>query len=109
MSELDRESIVSEALAEIQELRVALEAAQRSRHEPVAIVGMSCRFPGAGNPEAFWELMREGRDAVTDIPPGRWDIDGCYDPDPKTPGKMYTKRGAFLDDVEGFRRLEARL
>ena len=71
--------------------------------EPIAVVGMSARFPGGGQtPEGFWDLLAAGRDAVRDVPPGRWDIDAYYDPTPGAPGKMYTRRGAFVDDVDQF-------
>lgn len=63
---------------------------------------MACRVPGAADPAAFWELLRDGTDATGEIPPDRWDVDAFYDPDPKAPGKAYTRRGAFLDDVAGF-------
>ena len=64
----------------------------------IAIIGMGCRFPGgANNPEAFWALLRDGVDAVTEIPRERWNVDAYYDPDPDKPGKMYTRQGAFLD------------
>ncbi len=66
------------------------------------MIGLGCRFPKADNPEAFWSLLREGRDAVDDAPPGRWNVEAFYDPDPNVPGKMYTKRGAFLDRVDTF-------
>ncbi|QTA87823.1 Putative phthiocerol synthesis polyketide synthase [Desulfonema magnum] len=65
--------------------------------EPIAIVGMGCRFPGgAHTPEQFWQLLREGRDALGDIPRSRWPVDDYYDPAPGTPGKMYTKQASFL-------------
>lgn len=71
--------------------------------EPIAIVGMGLRFPGgADTPESFWELLREGRDAIAPIPASRWDIDAYYDPTPGTPGKMYTRHGAFVRGVEDF-------
>jgi acyl transferase domain-containing protein/acyl carrier protein len=70
--------------------------------EPIAIVGIGCRFPGANNPEAFWELLRGGVDAITEVPPDRWDIDDFYDPEPGTPGKMYTRYGGFIDQVDQF-------
>jgi malonyl CoA-acyl carrier protein transacylase len=70
--------------------------------EPIAIIGIGCRFPGASNPEAFWELLRDGRDAISVVPPDRWNIDTLYDPEPGTPGKMNTRHGGFLDQVEGF-------
>ncbi|AGC47277.1 polyketide synthase [Myxococcus stipitatus DSM 14675] len=71
--------------------------------EPIAIVGMGLRFPGgADSPESFWELLREGRDAIAPIPASRWDVDAYYDPTPGTPGKMYTRHGAFIRGVEDF-------
>ncbi|MCP4375458.1 MAG: beta-ketoacyl synthase, partial [bacterium] len=69
--------------------------------EPLAVVGMGCRFPGGANsPEQFWELLKEGGDAVCDIPRERFDIDAYYDPDPDVPGKILTRWGGFLRDVE---------
>ena len=64
---------------------------------------MACRFPGGANDlDAYWQLLREGVDAITTIPPERWDVDSYYDPDPETPGKMYTRSGAFLRNVDQF-------
>ncbi|MDQ2695995.1 MAG: polyketide synthase, partial [Pseudomonadota bacterium] len=64
---------------------------------------MSCRFPGgADSPQAFWELLRDGRDAVIEVPESRWDSRAWYDPDPDAPGKTYTRHGGFLPEVEGF-------
>ncbi len=70
--------------------------------EPIAIVAVSCRFPGAPNPEAFWELLRGGVDAIREVPEDRFDIDEFYDPDPDVPGKTYTRFGGFLDGIDGF-------
>ncbi|MGP8298079.1 SDR family NAD(P)-dependent oxidoreductase [Streptomyces inhibens] len=70
--------------------------------EPIAVVGLACRFPGASNAEAYWNLLRSGIDAVTDIPAERWDTEALYDPDPSMPGKMSTRRGGFLSDVDTF-------
>jgi acyl transferase domain-containing protein len=70
--------------------------------EPIAVVGMGCRFPGAAEPEQFWQLLSEGRDAVTEVPPDRWDVDAFYDPDPDAPGKCYSRWGGFLDRVDEF-------
>jgi amino acid adenylation domain-containing protein len=69
---------------------------------PVAIVGMACRFPGADGPEAFWKLLREGIDAIGEVPAGRWSLGTYYDADPGVPGKMNTRWGGFLDQVDGF-------
>jgi acyl transferase domain-containing protein len=85
------------------ELRTRLDQAEQSRHEPIAIVGVGCRVPGGANdPQAFWQLLRNGVDAVSEIPADRWDVDGLYDPDPDAPGKMYTREGGFLDHLDLF-------
>ncbi|MFF4963803.1 SDR family NAD(P)-dependent oxidoreductase [Streptomyces sp. NPDC001037] len=66
--------------------------------DDVAIVAMACRFPGgADDPEALWRLLDAGRNAVGEVPPGRWDTSGLHDPDPEAAGKAYTLRGGFLD------------
>lgn len=70
--------------------------------EPIAIIGIGCRFPQANNPEAFWHLLREGGDAIIEVPPERWDVDALYDPEPGTSGKMNTRWGGFLENVERF-------
>src|SRR5260370_5034442 len=71
--------------------------------EPIAIVGIGCRFPGGANsPAAFWDLLRAGVDAVREVPADRWDIDAFYSPDPDAPGKMTSRYGAFLDRVDQF-------
>ena len=70
--------------------------------EPIAIVAVACRFPGAPNPEAFWEMLSGGVDAIREIPEDRFDIDEFYDPDPDTPGKIYSRFGGFIDGIDGF-------
>ncbi|MFI9809393.1 type I polyketide synthase [Streptomyces sp. NPDC052301] len=64
----------------------------------VAITGISCRFPGAPDPEAFWRLLTEGGDAVTRVPRERFDADACFSPQPGTPGRTVSRYGGFLDD-----------
>jgi acyl transferase domain-containing protein/acyl carrier protein len=73
----------------------------QTAREDVAIVGMSCRFPGAENLDEFWQNLLNGVDSVCDIPGDRWDIDRFYSAD-REPGKMYTRRGGFLDDIADF-------
>lgn len=64
----------------------------------IAIIGMSCRFPGGANdPDSFWDLLRDGRFGISEVPEERWDSDKYYDTDVKVPGKMYTKKGGFLN------------
>src|SRR5579884_2650881 len=71
--------------------------------EPIAIIGMGCRFPGgADSPEAFWQLLSSGSDAIRDIPAGRWDVDAFFDPDRTAEGKMYTRKGGFLEHIAAF-------
>ena len=81
---------------------VKLEAVQRARSEPIAVVGLSCRFPGADSADAYWRLLRDGVDATGEVPPDRWDAAAWFDPDADTPGRMYVRRGGFLASVDGF-------
>jgi polyketide synthase 12 len=85
------------------EKRSALAGLLRPAGEPIAIVGMACRFPGgADSPSEYWTMLRNGVDAVGEVPPGRWDIAAHYHPDAAAPGKMYTRWGGFLRDIEMF-------
>jgi polyketide synthase 12 len=80
-------------------------AALESRDtEPIAIVSMSCRYPGGvRSPEDLWELVASGSDGITEFPTDRgWDIDGIYDPEPGKPGKTYTREGGFVHDLAEF-------
>ena len=70
--------------------------------EPIAIVGVGCRFPGATNLEELWRLLRDGVDAITEIPSDRWDVDALYDPVPGAVGKMSTRWGGFLTGLDRF-------
>ncbi|MEE8526588.1 MAG: SDR family NAD(P)-dependent oxidoreductase, partial [Thermoanaerobaculia bacterium] len=71
--------------------------------EPIAVIGLGCRFPvSAATPEDFWRQLRDGVDAIGEVPPDRWDIDAYYDPDVRVPGKMYTRWGGFVDGVDRF-------
>ena len=75
---------------------------QVAQNEPIAIVGIGCRFPGAKDPLAFWQLLRDGVDAITEVPAERFSLDTFYDPDPQAPGKMSTRWGGFLEQVDQF-------
>ncbi len=94
---------LKQALDALQKLRSRLEAVEAASREPVAIIGIGCRYPGGANsPDAFWQLIRGGVDAISEVPPDRWDIDAYYDPDRQAPDKMYTRYGGFLDQVGHF-------
>src|SRR5947208_15994701 len=86
------------ALLALKQMQLRLAEVERARREPLAIVGMGCRLPGAESPEAFWRLLAAGADAVREVPAERWDIESFYDPDPDAPGKMYSRHGGFLDE-----------
>lgn len=96
-------SPIKQAYLKLGELQSKLDALEKANREPIAIVGMACRIPGGANdPESFWQLLEEGRDAISEIPSDRWDVDAFYDPNPGTAGKMYVRAGAFLDRVDLF-------
>ncbi len=98
----DHGALMKRALQEIKSLRSELAEARASQREPIAIVGMACRFPGANSPEEFWKLLASGTDAITEVPRSRWNIDDVFDADPDAPGKMYTRYGGFLDGIDQF-------
>ena len=96
-------SPVKRALVEIRDLRERLARAEAARSEPIAIVGMGLRFPGgARDAETFASLLWSGADAVGPIPNDRWSLDAFYAEDPDAPGKMITRNGAFLENVDKF-------
>jgi len=70
--------------------------------EAIAIIGIGCRFPGAADAEAFWQLLRNGVDAIREVPPDRFDLRDFFDPDPAMPGKMVTRWGGFIEQVDQF-------
>jgi acyl transferase domain-containing protein/NAD(P)-dependent dehydrogenase (short-subunit alcohol dehydrogenase family)/acyl carrier protein len=78
--------------------------AARGSDEPIAIVGLSCRYPGGvSSPAELWELVAAGRDGVSEFPDDRgWDVEGIYDPEPGRPGRTYTRHGGFLHDAGEF-------
>ncbi|QNP67901.1 type I polyketide synthase [Streptomyces genisteinicus] len=85
-----------------QRTAVSRRARRSGGDEPIAVVSMSCRLPGGiDTPEAFWELLADGGDAVGGLP-RRWESLGLYDPDPEAVGKSYAREGGFIEDIEGF-------
>ncbi|OLP20309.1 hypothetical protein BST81_00800 [Leptolyngbya sp. 'hensonii'] len=95
-------SPLKQAYLALERMQAKLAALTQAQREPIAVIGLSCRFPGAANPAAFWQLLEEGVDAIREVPPDRWDIDAYYDPDPDAPGKIATRWGGFLDQIADF-------
>lgn len=96
-------SATKRALAAIKQLQDKLDGVEYAKREPIAVIGMACRFPGgASTPEAYWEMLRGGLDATGEVPAARWDVDAWFDPDPDAPGKTVTRRGGFLARVDEF-------
>ncbi|TJZ58775.1 SDR family NAD(P)-dependent oxidoreductase [Streptomyces piniterrae] len=89
---------------DLQKTRSRLRDAETKNHEPIAIVGIGCRYPGGVHgADDLWRLVVEGRDAISGFPQDRgWDVAGLYDPDPDAVGKSYTREGGFLTDIDLF-------
>jgi acyl transferase domain-containing protein/NADPH:quinone reductase-like Zn-dependent oxidoreductase/acyl carrier protein len=84
-------------------VREEIEELKYLKAEPIAIIGMGCRFPGGVNsPSQYWDLLINKKDAICEIPKDRWDIDAFYDPAFDKPGKISTRWGGFLDQVDQF-------
>ncbi|ERN42090.1 natural product biosynthesis luciferase-like monooxygenase domain protein [Rubidibacter lacunae KORDI 51-2] len=94
---------LQKAMLLVKKLQHEQNVANRARTEPIAIVGMGCRFPGgAVDPDAYWQLLQQGTDAITEVPSDRWSLDHFYDPDVNAPGKMYVRNGGFVDGLQEF-------
>jgi amino acid adenylation domain-containing protein len=103
LPEETRLGVLTDSLHEIRRLRGELAAVRSTRTEPIAIIGMACRMPGgAEDPDAFWEFLRDGGDGISEIPASRFDLERFYDPSMQAAGRMYTRNGGFLRDIDRF-------
>ncbi|WP_407563211.1 beta-ketoacyl synthase N-terminal-like domain-containing protein [Streptomyces sp. 184] len=99
-------ALLRRSLDAVRTLREQVDELRARAEEPIAVVGLGCRFPGgADGPERFWELLRKGRDGVVDVPHDRWPVEGWYSSDRSEPGTSYTRRGGFL--AEGAHAFDA--
>ena len=99
----ERRDLLRKSIAAIERLQARLEVSERAIHQPIAIIGAGCRFPGGiETPQELWRVLRDGIDAVSDVPADRWDVDAYYGEDSTVPGKMVTRRGGFLAQVDSF-------
>jgi len=99
----DYRALLKRSMGAIDDLQAKLKSLEQARSEPIAVVGMACRFPAGGNtPAEFWNNLLNGKDGVTEVPADRWDWREVYDPNPDAPGKTYTKWGGFIDNVDQF-------
>jgi len=102
VSDDSKQGALQRAIVALRQARERIEALERARNEPIAIVGMACRFPGGEDLEGFWRLLRAGRCAIAEVPADRWSLDDYHDPRPGTPGKTVSRHGGFLERVFDF-------
>jgi acyl transferase domain-containing protein len=99
----DYSSLLRDALVEIEEMQFKIKALEQEKKEPLAIIGMGCRFPGkADNPETFWQILSHGVDAIQEVPTDRWNVNAYYDPNLESLDKMNTRWGGFLNGIDQF-------
>ncbi|MEP6491992.1 MAG: type I polyketide synthase [bacterium] len=84
------------------DLRARLDRVTDERKEPIAVVGIGCRYPGADNPDALWRLVSNGEDVIRETPADRWKVDDYFDPDPDARGRMASRWGGYLDRIGEF-------
>ncbi|CBL44578.1 Erythronolide synthase, modules 3 and 4 [gamma proteobacterium HdN1] len=99
----DTALLLKQALKELKKSKESIKRLEKEKIEPIAVIGMGCRFPGGvSNPDELWKLLENGADAITDMVDQRWSSDQVYDPNPEAVGKLYTKANGLVEDVDLF-------
>ncbi|WP_111977551.1 type I polyketide synthase [Algibacillus agarilyticus] len=99
---LNELSPLQKAALAIKKLKGQIAEAEYAKREPIAIMGMGCRFPAADGLTEYWDLLSQGKDAIREVPKDRWDLSHFYDPNPNAPGKINTRYGGFVENVDAF-------
>jgi len=95
--------LVDKIAGQSEEIEQSTKITGKTRtYEPIAIIGMACRFPQANNPSEFWQLLKKGENAITEVPSERWDMNEYYDPDPTIEGKTNARYGGFIEGIDHF-------
>lgn len=98
----DNEPDVLKLVTNINKLKNKLSDINYAQHEPIAIIGMSCRYPNSKNLEEYWQILSDGIDTIREIPKERFNIDDYYNPNPDNAGKIYVRGGGFMQEVDKF-------
>jgi acyl transferase domain-containing protein len=97
------DSTLKRALDALKEVRARLESVERGRREPIAIIGLGCRLPGAvDSPASYWRLLSEGGEGICEVPPDRWPVEAFHSDSGDRPGTMRFRRAGFIDNVDEF-------
>ncbi|MEA5550942.1 type I polyketide synthase [Anabaena cylindrica UHCC 0172] len=100
---IEQLSPLKKAMLAIDKMQAKISQLEQEKNEPIAIIGLGCRFPGdVDSPQKFWQLLHNGQDTTRELPTDRWDMDAYYDPNPGELGKIYTRYGCFLSQVDQF-------
>ncbi|MBF0465561.1 MAG: SDR family NAD(P)-dependent oxidoreductase [Nitrospirae bacterium] len=103
MEDKAKETSSKRVLDALKEARLRIGSLESAKREPIAIVGMGCRFPGGCNSiDSYWQFLRDGGDGIVEIPSYKWPLDEHYSPDRNAPGKIYITRGGFLTGIDQF-------
>src|SRR6185503_7843120 len=99
----DYRALLQQAYLQIKDANARISLLEEAKNEPIAIIGMGCRFPGGSDdPESFWRMLRSKQSGIREVPPDRWDVEAFYDRDPEAPGKTYARHAGFIEQVDQF-------